>query len=158
MRETAYAALAEIPRKLEFINSLTHCHRRSIGIYQAGDSVLVALFGALTQIIDQLTRSKGSKCTSTSPECLSSQFTKMLLTDYLFQFSEKTLLLLMKGKSYGSDLDAALASLDTKLRAFKDQVLICNSQRLGEMEQTQFEMKESQSRMEETQYRIEDCK
>lgn len=61
IRETEYAALAEIPRKLEFINNLTDCVRESIGLYQAEDAVLVALFSALTGIIHELTRSKGSK-------------------------------------------------------------------------------------------------
>ncbi|KAL1867905.1 hypothetical protein Daus18300_006180 [Diaporthe australafricana] len=60
LREIAYAALAEIPRKLEFINSLTKCVRSSTGLYQAGDAVLVALFGALAQIIDELTKSKSN--------------------------------------------------------------------------------------------------
>lgn len=54
----------------------------------------------------------------------------------------------MKGKSYGSELDAALASLDTKLAVFKDEVSLCNSRRLGEMELSQFRIEETQSRME----------
>lgn len=83
LRETAYAALAEIPRKLEFINSLTRCLRGNVGLYQAGDAVFVALFGALTQIIDELRKGKGSKCTSTAPDRLSGQITKTVLVELL---------------------------------------------------------------------------
>lgn len=79
LRETAYAALAEIPRKLEFINSLSNCVRRSIGLYQAVDSVLVALFGVLAQIIDELTKGKSSECTSTAPKSQSGLSTQIVL-------------------------------------------------------------------------------
>lgn len=58
----------------------------------------------------------------------------------------------MKGKSYASSLDAALASLDSKLAAFKDEVTICNSQRLGEMEQSQLRIEQGQSQIMNCEY------
>lgn len=61
LREGIYDALAQIPRKLELIHSLTDCHRSSIEIYQAGDAVLLALFDTLERIINEMTKSKGSK-------------------------------------------------------------------------------------------------
>lgn len=60
MQETAYAALAEIPRRLELVHNLSDCVRETIELYRAMDAVLVALFGALTKIIDHLENSKKS--------------------------------------------------------------------------------------------------
>ncbi|KAI1142731.1 hypothetical protein F5Y05DRAFT_129175 [Hypoxylon sp. FL0543] len=107
LREEICNTLAEIPIQLEQVNATIDIHRLSRELKRRADSVFVAIFELLESIIQELSKN----------------------------LAKKTILVTLKGEHYGDSINTAIEKLRAETKAFEREAQLCDSKRLGRMEE-----------------------
>ncbi|KAI1409798.1 hypothetical protein F5Y13DRAFT_203191 [Hypoxylon sp. FL1857] len=107
LREDICNSLAEIPIQLEQINATIDIHKLSRELKRRADSVFIAIFELLESIIEELSKN----------------------------LAKKVMLVTLKGEQYGVGINTAIEALKAETKAFEREAQICDSRRLGRMEE-----------------------
>ncbi|POS73063.1 hypothetical protein DHEL01_v208542 [Diaporthe helianthi] len=107
LREEICAAISEIPKKLGHIHRQLRVHYSSPNLHACADGILVAMFIVLERIVAELTKS----------------------------LSKKVFMATIKGSDYADDIKDAIKTLATRVDEFDSEARICDSARLGRLEQ-----------------------
>jgi hypothetical protein len=125
-REAIQKWLATIPETLEGIQRLSDLHRKSPGLHQCANDVLVAVFFVLERIVDKLTQSWKDRIgvTTERTEKIKGLFKKSTaVTQHTGGWADAK-----------KSVDDALNELKVEIERFQKAVDICAQERLGRIE------------------------
>ncbi|KAG8161088.1 hypothetical protein KVR01_009352 [Diaporthe batatas] len=123
LRESIYAALEQVPKKLRIVQALSDVNYRSENLYLAVDAVFVSLLKVLDRIVEELSKN----------------------------MAKKGFKAVIKGKAYGKEIDESLKDLEEALGHFKEEAHICSEQRLGRLEEHMLSFKQNAATLEGNQ-------
>lgn len=121
-------AVADIPTKLESAQLLLEAHHDSPRIHTLTDSVFLAVFSLLHEIVKELNKRNLASMFHSSSRYKYSDRALILCS-----LAEKALQICFKGSDYGQEVSNAITNLDTKIAAFKEGVAISSAEKLGQI-------------------------
>ncbi|KAI1337425.1 hypothetical protein F5Y15DRAFT_417893 [Xylariaceae sp. FL0016] len=107
LRDEMYSALAEVPRQLQQAKDHIEVHKRSPKLKLLADAIFVSIFDLLEAIVKEMSKS----------------------------FKRKGIAITFKGAEYGTNITATIKALNASITTFQEEARICDSRRLGRIEQ-----------------------